>query len=184
VWRVPSTVQTLDPYFDGLLRRRGGFNEVQLDRAMRRATLHYVVRHPQHVIVASVLDTLRMFNVGEGHSFITATSYTELGLPRSLWDATSVSAQLIALLAIVALLARAAGGRLGVWRVRLGPWWLWAVPLLTLALTVPFVGNPRKRAPLDPFLLLLASLAIEAAVEAIRGPLARRFQRRTLAHTA
>ena len=166
VWRAPSTVATLDPYFDPLYSRRGGFNEVQLDVAMRHATLHYVVRHPAHVIVASALDTLRLFDVGPAHWFTTGVSYRELGLPPSLWDATSVSAELIALLAIVVVLARAVSGRLGVWRVRLGPWWLWAVPLLTLALTVPFVGNPRKRAPLDPFLLLLASLAIEAAVEA------------------
>jgi 4-amino-4-deoxy-L-arabinose transferase-like glycosyltransferase len=184
VWRVPSTVQTLDPYFDPLYRRRGGFNEVQLDSAMRRATLHYLVRHPQHVIVASVLDTLRMFNIGEGHWFTAATAYTELGLPRSLWAATSISAQVIALLALAAMLARAAGARLGVSRPTLGPWWLWAVPLLALVLTVPFVGNPRKRAPLDPFMLLLASLAVEAAIEAVRGPLARRFGRGTLARTA
>ncbi len=53
--------------------RRGGFDEVQLDGAMRHATLHYVVRHPAHVIVASVLDALRMFNVGQGHWFTTGS---------------------------------------------------------------------------------------------------------------
>jgi 4-amino-4-deoxy-L-arabinose transferase-like glycosyltransferase len=184
VWRVPSTVPTLDPFFDQLYARRGGFNEVELDGVMRHATLHYVVRHPEHVIVASALDTLRLFNIGPAHWFTTGVSYRELGLPRSLWDTTSISAELIALLAIAVVLARVAGGRLGGWRVSLGPWWLWAVPLLTLALTVPFVGNPRKRAPLDPFMLLLASLALEAAAEAIRGRLARRVQRRALAHTA
>ncbi|HWE32343.1 MAG TPA: glycosyltransferase family 39 protein [Solirubrobacteraceae bacterium] len=183
VWRVPATVPTLAPFFDPLYRRRAGFNEVQLDGAMRHATLHYVVRHPAHVIVASALDTLRLFNLGPAHWFTTEVSYQELGLPRSLWNPTSVSAEVIALLALLVVLARAVGGRLGVWRVTLGPWWLWAVPLLTLALTVPFVGNPRKRAPLDPFLLLLASLAVEAAIEAVRGPLARRFARRALAPT-
>ena len=184
VWRVPSTVPTLDPFFDQLYRRRGGFNEVQLDGAMRHATLHYVVRHPARVLVATTFDTLRLFNLGPAHWFTTETSYDELGLPRSLWSPTSISAEVIALLALVVLLARAVGGRWGLWRPKLGPWWLWVVPLATVALTVPFVGNPRKRAPLDPFLLLLASLAVEAAIEAVRnGRLARRFTRRTLAPT-
>lgn len=174
VWRVPSTAPTLDPFFDQLRRRRNGFNEVELDGVMRHATLHYVVRHPAHVVVASALDTLRLFNLGPAHWFTTGLSYQELGLPRSLWTPTSISAELIAALALLVVLARAADGRVGGWRVALGPWWLWAIPLLTLAVTVPFVGTPRKRAPLDPFLLLLASLAVDAAIEAVRGPLARR----------
>ena len=57
---------------------------------------------------------------------------------------------------------------LGLLRVSLGPWWLWAIPLLTLALTVPMVGNPLKRAPLDPVLILVVAAGLVAAVSAWR----------------
>jgi predicted membrane protein len=45
-------------------------------------------------------------------------------------------------------------------RVGIGPWWLWAIPLLAVVGTVPFDGGPRYRVPLDPFLLLLAAAVI------------------------
>jgi hypothetical protein len=53
---------------------------------------------------------------------------------------------------------------LGLIRISMGPWWLWAIPLLTLALTVPMVGNPLKRAPLDPVLILVVAAGLVAMV--------------------
>jgi hypothetical protein len=44
-----------------------------------------------------------------------------------------------------------------------------ALPLLTLAVTVPMVGNPLKRAPLDPFLILLAAAGVSTIASALRG---------------
>jgi hypothetical protein len=59
------------------------------------------------------------------------------------------------------------GRDLGWVRFPLGPWWLWGIPVLTLALTIPMVGNPLKRAPLDPFLILIAAIGAGVAVEAV-----------------
>ena len=50
------------------------------------------------------------------------------------------------------------------------PAWLWAVPLL-LFLSVVFlaVETPRYRTALDPFVILLAALALTPALRAIGG---------------
>ena len=55
-------------------------------------------------------------------------------------------------------------------RARRAPAWLWAVPLL-LFLSVVFlaVETPRYRTALDPFVILLAALALTPALRAIGG---------------
>ena len=49
----------------------------------------------------------------------------------------------------------------GVLRRRSVPWWVWAVPLV-MYVSVVFTAaeTPRYRAPIDPFLILLAALAL------------------------
>jgi hypothetical protein len=75
----------------------------------------------------------------------------------------------LALLALAGLLAP---------RTRAAPRWLWLVPVLLWASTVPFAVNfDRFRAPLDPFLILLAAVALTAAGERVaqmaRSPMVR-----------
>ena len=55
------------------------------------------------------------------------------------------------------------------WPISLGPWWLWSIPVLTAVLTVPMVGNPLKRAPLDPFILLLGAVTIDWLIGLVRS---------------
>jgi uncharacterized membrane protein len=170
VWRLPMQVSSLRRVLLPLYTRPGGIDEPQLDARLRHAGLAYLGDHPGHLAVALWLDTLRMFDLGKAHQFTTGISYRELNLPGSLRAPTTLSAQLVALLALGAVL---------LWSrrratIKLGPWWLWAIPMLTIALTIPMVGNPRKRAPLDPFLLLLAALMIDWLVHALRGRIAAR----------
>ena len=78
---------------------------------------------------------------------------------------------LLCLLALLGIFTRAA---------RAAPRWIWAIPVL-LALTVVFVNveTPRFREPIDPFLLLLAGCAVDAALRGLglfRGS-ARRARR-------
>jgi hypothetical protein len=167
------------------LHRPGGINEAQLDGVLRSDALHYLRTHPMHLAVAVWLDTLRMFDLGRAHVFTTGIAYREMNLPNWIRRPTTVLAQLVGLIAILTLITWALA-RTPLRRritalsrarevLRLGPWWLWAIPLLTLALTVPSVGNELKRAPLDPFLILLVAVAIDA-VASVLG------QRRRLAH--
>lgn len=157
VWRIPIDVASLRRELLPLYTRPGGIDEPELDHALRSDALHYFEHHPGHLAVAIAYDTLRMFDLGPGHTFTTGVAYHELALPSSLRKLTSLSAQLATLLAVIGLIAWLTRR----WPIRLGPWWLWAIPVLTAALTVPTVGNPIKRAPLDPFILLLAALTID-----------------------
>jgi hypothetical protein len=78
------------------------------------------------------------------------------------------SAQLGEVLGVLAILGLAVGRRRG---RGLGPWWLWGIPATALLATVLIVGGTLKRATLDPFLIVLAALAVDAVVvRAHRAP--------------
>jgi 4-amino-4-deoxy-L-arabinose transferase-like glycosyltransferase len=159
VWLDPVDVPSLRPVFARLsTQTHDRFTEVQLDSALRSSALNYFDAHPSHLLVAASLDSLRMLDLGANHGFTTTTAYEEMGLPHSLWRITSLSAQLVALIALLGLV-------LGLFRrIRLdaGAWWLWSLPILATAGTVVTSGSPRYRAPADPFLILLAVLAVRA----------------------
>ncbi len=165
VWRIPLDVASLRRELLPLYIRPGGIDEPQLDHALRSDAIHYFEHHPGHLAIAASYDTLRMFDVGPGHAFTTSVSYHELALPSGMREPTSLSAQMATLLAIVGLLAWLTRR----WPISLGPWWLWSIPVLTAVLTVPMVGNPLKRAPLDPFILLLAAITIDWLIGLVRS---------------
>ena len=158
--RVPSQVPGLVRDLEPLYRRPGGANEAQLDSRLTRDALRYIGRHPSHVAIASALDALRMFDVGQGHQFTTSLAYREMNLSTRLRGLTTVTIQLLALFVLGGVAGRAAG-RIG---VRFGSPLLWAVPLPALLATVPVVGTVRYRAPADPFLILLAAAIASALV--------------------
>jgi 4-amino-4-deoxy-L-arabinose transferase-like glycosyltransferase len=154
VWQIPTDVPSVAAQLKPLYRRPGGINEAQLDGALRTIALKYLEAHPSHLAIAVGLDTLRMFDLGKGHVFTTGVAYRALGIPRGLWRLTTLSAQLVALLALLSLLARA----IKKLSFPTGPKSLWLLPILAYVLTVPSVGNPIKRIPLDPFFILLTAL--------------------------
>lgn len=163
VWQIPLIVPDVAGRLAPLYDRRGGVNEVELDAALRGIARRYVERHPGDVVTAIAHDALRLLDLGPGHGLETAIGDRELGVPGWLRDPTTASVFVLVALALVGL-------AVGVTRHRLGPWWLWAVPLTALAVTVPAVGTPLKRAPADPFLILLAAAALEAALSGRAGP--------------
>ncbi|MFL5824874.1 MAG: ArnT family glycosyltransferase [Solirubrobacteraceae bacterium] len=156
LWRIPPQIPSLEHRLAPLYHRPGGVNEAQLNGAMTDYAVRYIRDHPGHVPVAIALNTLRLFNIGDYHQFTTSLAYREMSLPHGLWSLTTIGVQLITVLAIVALVGRLSG-RL---RVRLGTPLVWAVPLLALIATVPTNGSVRYRAPLDPFLILLAAVLL------------------------
>jgi len=57
---------------------------------------------------------------------------------------------------------------------REAPWALWGCPVAVFCSTVVFLGATRYRAPADPFLIMLAALALIAAWDRRRGSRGRR----------
>jgi hypothetical protein len=156
--RIPAQIPSVMAGIQPLLRRAGGINEAQLDGVLRHDALVYIEHHPLHVPVAVGLDLLRMFNLGKNHEFTSAIAYRQMGLPHSAWNPTTIVIQLITVLAILGVLLRVAG----LARRRLGSPLVWAVPLISIGASSLVGGTVRYRAPADPFLILLAALAISA----------------------
>ena len=54
---------------------------------------------------------------------------------------------------------------------RRAPWYVWAFPaLMYLSVVFLVVETPRYRSPIDPFVILLAALAVSAAGRRARAP--------------
>ncbi len=153
---------------DSTLRRHvGSYSEVTLGAKLESQALHYVGAHPLAPLQVVYHNTLRMFEL-EGTYAWHASAYA-IGL--HVRDA-AVGVAAFWLLCLAALL--------GIFTptARAAPRWIWVIPVL-LALTVVFVNveTPRFREPIDPFLLLLAGCAVEAALRRLGllpGSVARR----------
>jgi hypothetical protein len=153
----------LAPQFDGEHRplfEDPRLDEAELDRELRSRAREYALDHPAYVLKATALNTLRMFELVDARG---ETSYesggTDDAAPAWLLDLARWSAWAMIALALAGagLLVRARG------RLPAGPAFLWLVPILMLAAAVPISGGARYRAPLDPFLALLAAIALAAA---------------------
>ena len=155
-WRVPQTVPDLADLF-----RRPGTTEAEVEAELRKRALDFAADHPGHVVTATGLNALRIFELGPGHGFVSGIAYREMGIAKPWRPVVQVSVWLLVLAAAV-----------GLWRARgrIGPPWLWLFPVLLLVAVVPLLGSPRYRAPVDPFLILLAAGALTPAASARRSP--------------
>jgi hypothetical protein len=127
--------------------------EAARSSALAHAGLAYLAAHPLDVVRASAWNTARMLELDPAGRRDLAGELRSRRL-------ASVSFAGFAVLAVLALAGTAAA------RARRAPAWLWLVPVLMWLGTVPFAVNfSRFRAPIDPFLVLLAALALTALGE-------------------
>lgn len=142
--------------------RAAGRDELATDQALRGPALRYALDHPAVVGEVLRLNALRTLETG-GHPSFTNSWDAErdaVGVRRDLYR--------LGFWALAALtLAAVAWGpvRRSLRRV---PVWVWLVPGLCLASTIPLIGNPRYRLPLDPFLVLAGAVLLDA-LSARRG---------------
>ncbi|MGE4427224.1 MAG: ArnT family glycosyltransferase [Solirubrobacteraceae bacterium] len=159
---VPAEVPAYRDLFDP-----PHLNEAQLDRALRSRALDFAWSNPGFVVEAAVLRGLRLFHLGQGHTFVAGLSARETGVPDGWRWMIAPGVWIVVLGALAAVVLRIRR------RITLGPWWLWLTPILILLSAAPLVGAPRYRVPLDPFMAMLvgaASVAVVAAVRARRSP--------------
>jgi len=154
-WRAIKHV----PQYAGLWREVRTTPEAVLERRLRHTALEYISDHPLYVAQVGFWNTLRMLDL-DGRRRWRATAAT-ITVQRRWADRGVLCFWAFAALAIVGAATA---------RARRAPAWLWAVPLL-LFLSVVFlaVETPRYRTALDPFVVLLAAVALTPAVRAIGG---------------
>ena len=128
-----------------------GVPEVERQRELTRRGLEYAADHPGYVAQVLLHNTMRQLNL-EGSSWWRRKG-GGISLPIWATDAAAYAFYAIALLALAGALTPAA---------RRAPAWLWLAPILLFASIIPAGSAIRYRAPIEPFLALLAALALTA----------------------
>jgi 4-amino-4-deoxy-L-arabinose transferase-like glycosyltransferase len=124
--------------------------EIVMERRLSRASRDFIGRHPSYVATVAYWNTRRLFDVASWRwSRHTAST---ISVTPGWSDAGVVSFWIFAALALAGATRRAA---------RRVPLFVWTMPLV-MFLSVIFLAaeTPRYRAPLDPFVVLLAAIAI------------------------
>jgi 4-amino-4-deoxy-L-arabinose transferase-like glycosyltransferase len=128
-----------------------GVPEVERQQELTRRAVGYAADHPGYVAQVLLHNTMRLLNL-EGASWWRWQGRT-MSLPVWAADAAAYAFYLLALLALAGALTPAA---------RRAPAWLWLAPILLFASVILAGSAIRYRAPIEPFLALLAALALTA----------------------
>jgi len=148
------------PSYADIFSRVGQTNEAVLEKRLRRRAERYALDHPAYVAEVAFWTTRRGLELG-GLDWSRHTAST-VSIDATWAIRGVVCFWLFALLAVAGAFTRAA---------RRTPWFVWAFPaLMYLSVMFLVIETPRYRTPIDPFIVMLAALALVAA--------GRRLQRR------
>ncbi|HKO27668.1 MAG TPA: glycosyltransferase family 39 protein [Solirubrobacteraceae bacterium] len=156
-WLIPYP--TIVPEVASIYRGRP--DEAQLDRKLMSHALRYMLDHPGYVAKASALNALRTFDLAPRAPSAARVDREQRGVGPRAADLDKVSVWLSCLLSVagVVALSRRAAPPVGLY--------VWITPILLVATAFLVLGQDRYRAPILPFLVVLASLGIAWLV---RGP--------------
>jgi hypothetical protein len=159
-WRIFYAI----PGERALIRQASRLTEPQISGKLQHQALHYISNHPIAPLSVAFHNTLRLLEL-EG-TFAWQAAAAAISLPISTARIGVVSFWIVCLLALAGALSKP---------VRAAPKWIWAIPLL-LALSVVLVNveTPRFRAPVDPFLILLAAAGLSTPTARLRARLGDR----------
>jgi 4-amino-4-deoxy-L-arabinose transferase-like glycosyltransferase len=128
--------------------------EIVMERRLSRAGREFIDRHPGYLATVAYWNTRRLLDLASLRwSRHTAST---ISVDPGWADAGVVSFWIFAALALAGATLRA---------TRRVPWFVWLLPL-AMYLSVIFLAaeTPRYRAPLDPFIVLLAAIAVTQLV--------------------
>jgi 4-amino-4-deoxy-L-arabinose transferase-like glycosyltransferase len=144
LWRAPTFVPGQTELFQDK-----HLDEATLADALRRRATSYAWHHPGYVPVVVYTNTANLFDLkGFGFAKLANRSlgYGELGTTQWVF-----SYYVVGLVAIAGAFTK---------KSRQVPLAFWLTPLLFVLVTVPTLGTSRYRAPIEPFMVLLAALAV------------------------
>ncbi|MEO8687186.1 MAG: hypothetical protein ABI611_03075 [Solirubrobacteraceae bacterium] len=138
------------PSYRSLYARLRFIPEPVVEDILRKRSKAFIRKHPAYVGKVALWTTLRTFELG-GLDWSRHTAST-ISVSAGWADAGVICFWIFALLALAGATTKAA---------RRAPPWVWLVPLL-LYLSVVFlvVETPRYRTGIDPFIVMLAALAV------------------------
>jgi 4-amino-4-deoxy-L-arabinose transferase-like glycosyltransferase len=140
------------PSYADIFSKVAQTNEAVLEQRLRHRAERYAIDHPTYVAVVAFWTTVRAFEL-DGREWWRHTAST-VSIRPGWADRGVYCFWLFAVLAFAGAFTRAA---------RRAPWFVWAFPaLMYLSVVFLVIETPRYRTPLDPFIVLLAALAVVA----------------------
>ncbi|MGI8663125.1 MAG: ArnT family glycosyltransferase [Acidimicrobiales bacterium] len=149
VWRPPTIIPGqaelfADPTLD----------EVELADALRTKGTDYAKHHVGYIPVVLAVNLLHLLDLG-GLARADLGHLSE-GYGRGWSRLWTYSYFVVALLAVAGAFSK---------RARQAPLAVWLTPVLFVLVTIPTLGTSRYRAPIEPFLVLLAAIPILALLD-------------------
>lgn len=161
-----------EPRAAHLLRsNRDVFTRPELDEIARWSILGdrartYMLDHPAYVVAGAAWNALRILDVEHSTTYVTSfqVQVQALGMERLAkpW------LQLGALFGVLALALVGAAMQARAPPEGRAPGFVWLFPALLIAPALVAYGLPRYRAPVDPFLIMLAAHALVGGVDRVR----------------
>lgn len=140
----------LDPTENAIVRAYPDADEATVSGLLDHAALRYFTHHPRYDVTVLTDNTLRLFDLSDP-DFESRVTQSEYGV--GSWGGRAEQVGALALLVLAV-----AGAALGAIRRRDTA--LWSAPVLLLVVTIPVQSYTRFRAPIDPYLVLLAAVAL------------------------
>lgn len=156
---------TLVPSYVASLQRHPVVGEVALERRFRSLALDYLRHHPLYPAEVGVWNTLRLFDL-TGRAFARLGS-AAIGYSHRVSDFSLYAYYVVAALAVAGI---------AVGSPRRVPPAVWLVPAAVVVSTVFLQGETRMRGGVEPFVILLAAMAVDRAVAQREKPALRSFR--------
>jgi 4-amino-4-deoxy-L-arabinose transferase-like glycosyltransferase len=154
------------PSFKGLLARRDVDEARYFDRFNERGK-RYIRDHPGYVVETVAWNVLRILCIerrGDFKRFFSTQDLHALGTE----DVESPVVYLGTLYAVLLLALLGAAAQVALLPSQRSPAFVWLAPVLLVLPALAVYGLPRYRAPIDPFLVMLAAVGVAAATDAVR----------------
>jgi 4-amino-4-deoxy-L-arabinose transferase-like glycosyltransferase len=152
VWRPPTAVAEHAALFEDPDLREG-----ELALELRSRGIRYAIEHPTYAVLVKAKSAAALFEIGSLETNREAARF--LGYGRRTADVETLGWFLVAALGVAGAFSK---------RARQVPWGFWLIPVLFTAITVIVLGTPRYRAPMEPFVVLLAALGADAMWSRLR----------------
>jgi 4-amino-4-deoxy-L-arabinose transferase-like glycosyltransferase len=164
----PFSPNTLRTYRDVFAQR--SLDEAQFTGRLNDRAVKYIRAHPGYVLETMAWNVPRVLDLQRRDGFertFEALEVQALGMKRI----DSPAVHLGGLYAVLLLALVGVAAQVGLLPARRAPLFVWAVPALLLLPALAIYGLPRYRAPVDPFLVMLAAVGIVAVLDrAARRP--------------
>jgi hypothetical protein len=131
-------------------------SEASISDTLTTDALHYIRRHPVSLLHTAYWNTVRLLDL--------TPSIERAYAPFERYPTWLAMLSVYAFWVLLPLIVAGALTR----RARAAPRALWAVPALLYLSTVFLLGMTRGRSPADPFLIMLAALAVAEAWRRLR----------------